>query len=239
METIHPLSPSSTLTEEQIKAEQSSFISKVYGWMSIALILTAFSALYVASTPSLIELIFGSKIVFYGLLIGEFLLVGYLSAAVARMSSTTAIVMFLVYACLNGVTLSAIFLVFTAGSIASTFLITAGTFGVMSLYGYFTKRDLTPLGNLLMMGLIGLIIASVVNMFFQNDTLYWVTTYAGILIFVGLVAYDTQKIKELNVIGNAGTDDDRKEAIMGALTLYLDFINLFLYLLRIFGKKRD
>lgn len=195
METIHPLSPSSTLTEEQIKAEQSSFISKVYGWMSIALILTAFSALYIASTPSLIELIFGNRIIFYGLLIGELLLVGYLSAAVARMSSTMAIVMFLVYACLNGVTLSAIFLVFTAGSIASTFLITAGTFGVMSLYGYFTKRDLTSLGNLLMMGLIGLIIASLVNMFFQNDTLYWITTYAGILIFVGLVAYDTSTLR--------------------------------------------
>jgi uncharacterized protein len=229
---------STTLTSEQIKVEQASFISRVYGWMSLALAVTAMVAMFVASTPALVEFIFGNKLVFYGLIIGELLLVGYLSLAVARMSATMATAVFLGYAGLNGLTLASIFLVFTAGSIASTFLITAGTFGAMSAYGYFTKRDLTSMGNLLFMALIGLVIASLVNMFFHSELLYWITTYAGILIFVGLVAYDTQKIKEMNVIGNAGTDEDRKEAIMGALTLYLDFINLFLYLLRLFGRRR-
>jgi len=139
---------------------------------------------------------------------------------------------------LNGVTLSAIFIVFTEESLASTFYVTTGTFGVMSIYGYSTKSDLTRLGNLLFMGLIGLIISSVVNLFFHNELLYWITTYVGVLLFVGLTAYDTQKIKKMNIIGNEGTEEDKKEAIMGALTLYLDFINLFLYLLRIFGKKK-
>jgi FtsH-binding integral membrane protein len=134
--------------------------------------------------------------------------------------------------------MSAIFLVFTAESIASTFFITAGTFGAMSLYGYTTKQDLTRLGSLLFMALIGLLIASLVNMFMRSTMLYWITTFAGVLIFTGLTAYDTQKIKNMNIIGNEGTDEDRKEAIMGALTLYLDFINLFLYLLRIFGKRK-
>jgi FtsH-binding integral membrane protein len=131
-----------------------------------------------------------------------------------------------------------IFLVFTAESIASTFFITAGTFGVMSIYGYTTKSDLSKWGNLLFMGLIGLIIASIANFFMESTMLYWITTYVGVLIFVGLTAYDTQKIKNANVIGNEGTEEDSKEAIMGALTLYLDFINLFLYLLRIFGRRK-
>ena len=120
-----------------------------------------------------------------------------------------------------------------------TFLITGGTFAAMSIYGYFTKQDLTRAGNLLIMALIGLIIASVVNIFFRNPIMYWIITYAGILIFVGLTAYDTQKIKQMNIIGNEGTEEDHKEAIMGALTLYLDFINLFLYLLRLFGRSND
>jgi FtsH-binding integral membrane protein len=131
-----------------------------------------------------------------------------------------------------------VFLVFTTESIASTFFITAGTFGVMSFYGYTTKSDLSKWGNLLFMGLIGLIIASIANLLMKSTLIYWVTTYIGVLIFVGLTAYDTQKIKNSNVIGNEGTDEDSKEAIMGALTLYLDFINLFLYLLRIFGRKK-
>jgi FtsH-binding integral membrane protein len=158
---------------------------------------------------------------------------------VGRMSADTATFVFLLYAVVNGLTLSVIFMVYTAGSIAGTFLVTAGTFGAMALYGYTTKRDLTSWGNLLFMALIGLILSSVVNMFFHNPMVYWITTYAGILIFVGLTAYDTQKIKEMNIIGNEGTDEDRKEAIMGALMLYLDFINLFLYLLRLFGRSRD
>jgi hypothetical protein len=227
-----------SLTAEEIRIEQASFISRVYAWMCVALLVTAITAIFVASTPALLEFIFGTRFVFFGLLIGEFILVTYLSAAVGRMSATTATLVFLFYACLNGLTFAIIFLVFTTGSIASTFLITAGTFGAMSAYGYFTKRDLTTMGNLLGMALIGLVLASLVNLFLGSEIIYWATTYAGVIIFVGLIAYDTQKIKALNVIGNAGTEEDKKEAIMGALTLYLDFINLFLFLLRIFGRRK-
>ena len=231
--------PNSMMTAEDIAREQASFMTKVYGWMSLALFVTASVAMFVASTPALVYALASNKLLFYGLLIGELLLVGYLALAVMRMSAATATAVFLGYSVLNGVTLSLIFLVYTAASIASTFLVTAGTFAIMSAYGYYTKRDLTTLGNLLFMALIGLILASVVNIFWQNSTLMWLTTYAGVLIFVGLTAYDTQKIKEMNIIGNEGTDEDRKEAIRGALTLYLDFINLFLYLLRILGGRRD
>lgn len=226
------------LTAEQVKQEQAAFMTQVYGWMTVALLVTATVSIWVSNSPTALELIFGNRLVFYGLLIGEFVLVMSLSAAVQRVSARTATLMFLGYAIMNGLTLASIFLLYTGGSIASTFFVTAGTFGAMSAYGYFTKRDLTSLGGFLLMGLIGLIIASLVNLFWQNETLYWVSTYAGVLIFVGLTAYDTQKIKEMNIIGNAGTDEDRKEAIMGALRLYLDFINMFLYLLRLFGRRR-
>jgi FtsH-binding integral membrane protein len=226
------------LTQEQIASEQASFISKVFGWMSLALVVTAITATQVAGSAAAIELIFSSRFVFLGLLLVEVLVVSYLSAAIGNMSATAATAVFLLYAILNGITFSVIFLIYTASSIAGTFFITAGTFAAMSAYGYFTKRDLTSWGNLLFMALIGLVIATVVNIFWNNSILYWITTYAGILIFVGLTAYDTQKIKELNIIGNEGTEDDRKEAIMGALTLYLDFINLFLLLLRLFGRKK-
>jgi len=229
----------SKLTAEQVKAEQSSFMTKVYGWMSAALLITGFVAMFTATTPAITNFIFGNTLVFWGLFIAEIFLVGYLAARIASMSATTATAIFLGYAALNGLTMSAIFLIYTAGSIASTFFVTAGTFAIMSVYGYFTKTDLTKMGNLLFMALIGMVIASVVNFFLKSETLYWATTYIGVIIFVGLTAYDTQKVKEMNVIGNEGTDDDRKEAIGGALTLYLDFINLFLLLLRILGGRRN
>ncbi|MBS1537879.1 MAG: Bax inhibitor-1/YccA family protein [Bacteroidetes bacterium] len=226
------------LTQEEIRIEQANFINNVYSWMTGALLLTGLIALWVSSTPEVIEFIFGNRIVFYGLLIAEFGCVSYLVSVIGKISSNTAIAVFLGYAALNGLTLASIFYVFTSESISTTFFVTAGTFGVMSAYGYFTKSDLTTFRNLAFMGLIGLIIASVVNYFFQNEMLYWLTTYAGILIFVGLTAYDTQKIKEMNIIGNQYTEEDSKEAILGALTLYLDFINLFLFLLRIFGRRK-
>ena len=226
------------LSAEEIQAEQSSFIAKVYGWMTAALIITGLVAVWCASNPAAIEFIFGSKLVFWGLIIVEIVCVASLVAVIGRISSTTATLIFIGYSALNGLTLSGIFLIYTSESIANTFFITATTFGLMSAYGYFTKRDLTTIGNLAFMALLGLIIASVVNMFLDSEMLYWITTYAGILIFVALIAYDTQKIKNLNVIGNEGTEEDKKEAIMGALTLYLDFINLFLYLLRIFGRRK-
>lgn len=226
------------LDAEQIRREQVTFIAKVYAWMSGALALTAVTALITASSPAVLELIFGNRILFFGLIIGELGLVWYLSSAMQRMSAAAATGWFLFYAFLNGLTFSVIFVIYTTASIAGTFFVTAATFGAMSLYGYYTKRDLTQWGSLLMMALIGLILASVVNIFFNNPILYWITTYAGILIFVGLIAYDTQKIKNMNIIGNEGTEEDHKEAIMGSLALYLDFINLFLYMLRLLGNRK-
>ena len=226
------------LSPEAIQREQAAFMTQVYGWMSVALLITASVAIWTASSETMLNLIFGNRLVFYGLIIGELLLVMSLSAMVNRVSATTATALFIGYSALNGLTMACIFLIYTGSSIASTFFVTAGTFGAMSAYGYFTKTDLTRWGNLLFMALIGLILASIVNIFLQNSVVYWITSFAGVLIFTGLTAYDTQKIKEMNVIGNAGTDEDRKEAIMGALRLYLDFINLFLYLLRFLGNRK-
>lgn len=226
------------LTLDQAAAETQRFMVKVYGWMCLALIITGFVAMYTASTPALLNFIFSSKWMFFALIILEFVAVGVLVSLINKMTASMGTLIFIVYSILNGLTLSLIFVVYTEESISSTFFVTAGTFAVMSMYGYTTKSDLTKWGNLLFMGLIGLLIASLANYFMQSSTLYWITTYAGVLIFVGLTAYDTQKIKNLNIIGNEGTDDDKKEAIMGALTLYLDFINLFLYLLRIFGRRK-
>ncbi len=221
-----------------IAAEQQRFMTKVFGWMAFALAITGLTAMFTISSPFLLNLIFGNRLVFFGLIIAEFVLVGSLVSMVHRLSAQTATLLFFFYSILNGITLSSVFLVYTASSIASTFYITAGTFGVMSLYGYFTKTDLTKAGNLLVMALIGIVIASVVNLFLNSESLYWIITYAGILIFTGLIAYDTQKIKRLAVIGNHGSDIERKGAILGALSLYLDFINLFLLLLRLFGRRR-
>jgi FtsH-binding integral membrane protein len=184
------------------------------------------------------NLVFGNRWTFFGLIILEFAAVGVLVSLINRMTANVATLIFILYSIFNGITLSCIFTKYTSESIASTFFVTAGTFAAMSLYGYTTKTDLTKWGNLLFMGVIGLIIASVVNWFLQSSMLYWITTCVGVIIFVGLTAYDTQKIKQTNIIGNEGTDQDHKEAIMGALTLYLDFINLFLYLLRIFGRRK-
>ncbi|HEX3074902.1 MAG TPA: Bax inhibitor-1/YccA family protein [Ignavibacteriales bacterium] len=227
-----------TLALSQVEFEQRSFITKVYGWMSFALLLTGLAAYYTATTPSLLYAIYGNQILFFGLIIGELLLVVVLSAAIKKLSAGLATSMFIAYAILTGLTLSFIFILYTASSIALTFFVTAGTFAAMSVYGYTTKRDLTSWGNLLFMGLIGIIIGSLANLFMKSETMDWIITYVGIIIFTGLIAYDTQKIKEMNIIGNEGTDEDRKEAIMGALALYLDFINLFLKLLRVLGKKK-
>jgi hypothetical protein len=172
------------------------------------------------------------------LVIAQLGLVFWLASRVMQMSAAQATGVFMLYSALTGVTLSFVFLAYTAASLTSTFLVTAGTFGAMSFYGYTTKRDLTAMGSFLFMGLIGIIIASLVNFFLQSPMVYWLVTYAGVLIFVGLTAYDTQKIKEMNILGNEGTEEDTKEAVRGALTLYLDFINLFLMLLRVMGNRR-
>ncbi|WP_121666925.1 Bax inhibitor-1/YccA family protein [Mesonia aquimarina] len=227
-----------SLTQDEIKKAQAGFFTKVYSWMTLALLITGLVAIITASTPSLLNAVLGNKIIFFGLIIGEFALVAYLSSAIKNMSASTAIALFIAYASFNGLTLSFIFLAYTAGSIASTFFVTAGTFGAMSAYGYYTKKDLTKIGNLCFMALIGLVIASIVNLFFQNEMLYWIVTYAGVLIFVGLTAWDTQKLKRIAIEGNENSETGQKLSIIGALTLYLDFINLFLFLLRILGNRK-
>jgi FtsH-binding integral membrane protein len=216
----------------------TSFLPKVYGWMTAGLALTALASILTLSSEAALQLIFGNRLVFYGLIIGELGLVIAMSAAINRISAATATLMFLAYSALNGVTFASIFLIYTRSSIASTFLVASGTFAAMSLYGYATKRDLTGWGSFLFMGLIGIVIASVVNIFLHSEMITWVTTYLGVFIFVGLTAYDTQKIKMIGQGGFADGDSQRKAAILGALTLYLDFINLFLMLLRIMGNRR-
>jgi len=225
------------ITQADAAATTQRFFVKVYTWMTIALVLTGLTALYVASSPALINAIFSNNILFFGLIIGELLLVGSLVGWINRMSSQTAMAIFVGYSVLNGLTLSMIFIIYTAGSIASTFFVTAGTFGLMSLYGYLTKSDLTKIGNILVMALIGIVLASLVNMFLKSEMLYWIVTYVGVLVFVGLIAYDTQKIKKMSAFTIDGTEEQQKGAIVGALTLYLDFINLFLLLLRILGRR--
>jgi FtsH-binding integral membrane protein len=226
------------ISQDAVAAEQQRFMVRVYNWMAAGLAITGGTAFMVANNETLLKLIFGNPIVPIVLIIAQIGLVFYLAMKVMDMSASQATGVFLLYAGLTGLTFSSIFLVYTASSITSTFLVTAGTFGAMSFYGYTTKKDLTSWGSFLFMGLIGIIIASIVNIFLHNETMYWVISYAGVLIFVGLTAYDTQKIKEMNILGNEGTDEDTKEAIRGALTLYLDFINLFLMLLRIMGDRR-
>lgn len=214
---------------------ERSLFQQVYAWMSVGLTVTAFAA-YGAYVTGWVQALLPFMLV---LVLAELGVVMGLSFGISRMSATVATAAFVGYALLNGLTLSVIFLVYTQSSIASTFFITAATFGCMSMYGYTTQRDLTSLRSFLFMGLIGLIVASLVNLFLQNELIYWILSYAGVAIFMGLTAYDTQKIKELSrVMGNQDSESFQKVAIMGALRLYLDFVNLFLYLLRLFGKRR-
>ena len=217
---------------------QQRFITKVFGWMFTALITTALVSYYVVSTPEIMQSIVQNQGLMFFLILAELGLVIGISAAINKISATTATLLFFLYSALTGLTLSVIFLVYTAESLTTTFLITAGTFGTMAVYGYTTKKDLTSIGSLAFMGLIGIIIASIVNIFVASTFLYTAITYIGVLVFVGLTAYDTQKIKQMGPSLKAGSEMEQKAAILGALRLYLDFINLFLMLLRIFGRRR-
>ena len=216
-----------------------ALMRKVYVWMAFPLVITGITAYGVASSPSLLNLIFSSKAVFFGLIIAEFVLVLTVSAAINRLSLSTATLLFVLYSVVNGATLSCIFLAFSMATIGKVFFITAGTFGVMAFIGYTTKADLTSVGKILFMALIGLIIATVVNMFTKSEGFDLILSYVGVLVFVGLTAYDTQKIKRMLQLAPDAGESMQKMALLGALTLYLDFINLFLYLLRIFGRSRD
>lgn len=223
---------------ERAAVAQGEFVRRVYNWMGLGLAMTALVSLFTASSPALLTLIFGNQLVFFGLIIAELGLVMWLSAGINRMQAATATFMFFLYSALNGLTLSVILIAYTHSSIAGTFFITAGTFGCMSLYGHTTKRDLTSWGSFFMMGLIGIILASVVNLFLRSEAVAWVVSYIGVIVFVGLTAYDAQKIKALAYQGFEDQESERKLSVLGALTLYLDFINLFLMLLRIFGRRR-
>lgn len=221
------------------KAAQSALFRSVYLWMTLALAITGFTAMYIAKSYTLLEMIAQNSMMFWGLLIAEIGLVMYLSARIQRISFTTATLLFIAYSIVNGLTLSILFMVYTMSSIATTFFITAGTFGAMALFGYITKKDLTRIGSLCGMAVIGLIIAMIVNMFLHNSMMDMVISGIGVLVFVGLTAYDSQKIKQM-LTGNdiEINETTQKIALMGALTLYLDFINLFIYLLRLFGDRK-
>lgn len=216
-----------------------TYMAQVYGWMTCGLLLTAFVAWFAANTPAVMMFVFSSKITFFGLIIAQLAVVFVLSGMVQRLSAGVATTLFMLYSALTGLTLSSIFIAYTYSSIASTFVVSAGMFGAMSLYGYTTKRDLTGIGKMLFMALIGLILASVVNIWLKSTPLMWAVTYIGVVVFVGLTAYDTQKLKAIGEqIDTRDSGNLRKMAILGALTLYLDFINLFLMLLRIMGNRR-
>lgn len=229
-------------TKEQELNRVSSFsvlMRKVYTWMAMALVITGVTAYGVANSPALIQAIYGNPVLFFGLIIGELALVWGVSARIHKLSLTTATLLFILYSVINGVTLSSIFIVYASSTISEAFLITAGTFGGMSILGYTTKRDLSKLGSYLLMALIGIIIASVVNIFLKSSGFDLILSYLVVLVFVGLTAWDTQNIKNmLEVEGDTG-EGAQKVALLGALTLYLDFINLFLHILRILGNSRD
>ena len=230
-----------TVIKTRAEVLVSDYVRSVYNWMGIGLAITGFVAYYVSTSEALIRLVFGNPLLLIVLFIAEFGLVFSIAGMVNRMSAGTATALFVIYSGLNGVTLSTIFLVYAQSSIVSTFFVCAATFIACSLYGWVTKRDLTSLGGFMVMGLIGIIIASLVNLFIKSSGLSVIISYIGVFVFIGLTAYDTQKIKNMAMTQPANLDGAviRKGAILGALSLYLDFINLFLMLLSILGQRRD
>lgn len=215
-----------------------SLMRKVYVWMTMALAITGLTAYGVATSPTLLQMIYGSRFGIWVLIIAELALVFWISARIEKLSLTSATLLFILYSVLNGATLASIFFIYSPSAITKVFFITAGTFGVMALYGYFTKSDLTSWGKILMMGVLGLIIALIVNMFLKSAMMDLILSGIGVLVFTGLTAYDTQKIKQLLAVQTDMGEGAQKIALLGALSLYLDFINLFIYLLRIFGREK-
>lgn len=231
--------PTPTYFDAGAVARQASGIMKrVYVRMTLGLLISAFCALGVASSPAALSFIFGNQIVFWGMLIAMFAMAILLPVRMMKMSSGTVLLLFLVYAAIMGVFLSSIFLAYKMSAIVGTFFITAGTFGAMSVYGYFTKSDLTKMGSFLTMALIGLVIAMVVNIFLHSSAMSWIISIIGVLVFTGLTAFDTQQVKRL-AASNIDPGVQDKFATMSAMNLYLDFINLFIFILRIFGGSRD
>jgi FtsH-binding integral membrane protein len=225
----------------QIQPNINEFIRSVYNWMAVGLSLTGFIAYYVSISETLLHFVFGNRLVFFGFIIAELILVFSLVSRAGKMKASSATAMFLLYSALNGITLSFIFLIYTQASIVSTFFISAATFVASSIYGMTTKRDLTSMGSFMAMGLFGIIIASVVNMFLRSSGMSLIISYVGVFVFIGLTAYDTQKLKTMAMTQPSGLETGvvKKGAILGALTLYLDFVNLFLMLLKIIGAGRE
>ena len=220
-----------------VSAERvTAFLRKVYGWMFVGLGITATVALGVAGSPTLVQAIAANRILFFALAIGELGLVFYLSARVNKLAPATAAALFVVYSALNGILFSFIFLVYSGTSIATTFFVTAGMFGAMAVYGTTTKTSLAGWGSFLFMGLIGVVLASIVGIFWQNDTMQFVIAIVGVIVFTGLTAYDSQRLKAMALALPEGQTGSY--AVSGALSLYLDFINLFLSLLRLMGNRR-
>ena len=218
-------------------ARVSAFIRGVYWWMSLGLGVTAVVALAVASSPAAVNTLVRTPVLFFGLIIAELGLVVYLSARVAKMAPSTAGILFTAYSALNGVTFSLILLAYTGASVANAFFVTAGMFGALAVFGSVTKRDLTGMGRFMFMGLVGLVLASVVSIFWHNDAMQFVMGVVGVLVFSGLIAYDTQRLRAMALQLQGG--ETGSYAVVGALSLYLDFINLFLSLLRLFGNRRN
>jgi len=238
---MHSIESSGSVTVDQVRVQASTlFLAKVFNWMAAGLGLTGLTALLVVGSPAMQQAIFGNKLVFFGLIFGELGLVVYLSARLEKISALTATSLFLAYSVLNGATMSAILLLYTGASVAATFFVAGGMFVAMAVYGTVTKKDLTSLGSFLFMGLIGMIIASLVNIFIGSAMISWVVSAIGVLVFTGLTAYDVQKITAIGAGGimSQGEAAIRKGAIMGALALYLDFVNLFIHLLRFMGDRR-
>lgn len=228
----------STRETNEVLSAQRTLLKNVYCWMALALVVTGLTSYYVASSERILSLM-GSGL-YIGLLIAEVVLVVILSARIHKMSFTTAGIVFVAYSILNGVTLSVLLMIYTYESIALAFFITAGTFTAMAMIGHLTKKDLSSMGQILLMALIGLIIATVVNLFIGSSTFQYILSYVGVIIFVGLTAYDAQKIKnQINEFGTEISENTMKLALMGALELYLDFINLMIYILRILGSRRN
>jgi hypothetical protein len=231
-----------TVTASEAQSQASTiFLDKVFNWMAIGLGITGLLAFLVANTPAALEIFILNPMMRWGIIIGELGLVFYLSARIQKISPQAATALFLVYSALNGITLSVILLIYTATSVTATFFITAGMFAAMAVYGLVTKRDLSGLGSFMFMGLIGMIIASVVNIFLQSSMMSWIVSGVGVLVFTGLTAYDVQKITQIGASGimQEGEAAIRKGAILGALALYLDFINLFISLIHFLGVSRD
>lgn len=230
---------SSYQVAEKNSTSLAACLTGVYWWMTFALLVSGLSAWLVGTSPELARIFVRNQGVFWVLALVEIIMVVGINAGINKLSAATATALFILYAAINGLTLSVIFMVYTMSSIVLAFAVTAGTFGIMALIGTVTKKDLTSLGSLLLMALFGLVIASVVNLFWANSTLYWICTYAGVLIFVGLTAYDANKIKQMYLtMGTENPETVRKVAIIGALALYLDFINLLIYILRLLDRRR-